>query len=205
MVQVYLKSEPSGAIGFGSLSPEDVVEIKKLYKSPDFKDSKFIGAYHNYFQESVHGIFTELDDRIHGARPDYKRVASIGLPTVEKSATFADGWYLLASSLSKCSIDLAFEPSDGAFDSKKLVFEYKYLDFGDFEDELYGPMSFKVISDYKYNGTSLLKDGEHELVDRGFDTEIRIFQVVGGLIQPFYNNRNYLTEIWGTESTRLCK
>jgi len=200
VVRVYLKSEPSGEIGFGILSPEDVVLIKKLYKNPDFKDSKFIDAYHNYFQESVHGIFTDLDDRIYGEKPDYKRVASIGLPTVEKSATFADGWYLLASSFSKCSIDLAFEPSDGAFDSKKLVLEYKYLDFGDFEDELYGPLSFKVISDYKYNGTSLLQDGEHELVDRGFDTEIRIFYVVGGLIQPFYNNRNYSKEAWGAFS-----
>ena len=58
-----------------------------------------------------------------------------------------------------------------------------------------GP-SFNVVCDFKYEGNSLLEDGDHEFVDRGFDREVRIFQVVKARF-TLYFNRNYSEESWG--------
>jgi len=197
VIRVYLKTEPAGEVGFGKLCPEDVLELEKSYESPDFKDSDFVSGYYNYFRQSAHGVFTSLDDRIEGEVPNYELVETICLPTGEDKVTIEDGWYLLATSLSKCSIEFDFEPAGGVFDAEKFVVEYKKFEFGDFEDELYGALSFNVVCDFKYDGNSLLEDGDHELVDRGFDREARIFQVFEGTVHPFYSNRNYSEESWG--------
>ncbi len=197
VIRVYLKTEPAGEVGFGKLCPEDVTALGKSYKSPDFKDSDFVSGSYNYFRQSAHGVFTSLDDRIEGEVPNYKLVETICLPTKENTDTIEDGWYLMATSLSKCSIEFDFEPAGGVFEAEKFLIEYKKFEFGDFEDELYGALSFNVVCDFKYDGNSLLEDGDHELVDRGFDREVRIFQVFEGTVHPFYSNRNHSEETWG--------
>jgi len=63
-------------------------------------------------------------------------------------------------------------------------------------DDLYGELNFNVISDFKYNNL-IIEEYEHELVDRGFDKEVTIFEVVEGSINMYYKNRNYSKEIWG--------
>jgi len=196
MVNIYLKTEPAGEVGYGKLSDDNIKIIKNLNKNNDLKDSQFVSSYFNYFQQSAFGVFSSLEDDIDGEIPEYKCVERITLPVGNRNNIYEDGWYLVATSLSKCSIEFNFEPEGGEFDIKKFLIEYKYFYFSFFEDDLYGELNFNVISDFKYNNL-IIEEYEHELVDRGFDKEVTIFEVVEGSINMYYKNRNYSKEIWG--------
>ncbi len=194
---IYIKTEPAGEIGLGRLSDEDVQLVESVYRSDRMKNTKFVQRPFRFFDQRARGVFMSKQDTIDGELPRYERIETISL---KKGGRYEDGWYLIYSGLSKCSIEFELPIDNGDFDIDDLLFEFQEIDLPELSDELYGELKFNVLSDCKYQGKSVGEFHKAELIDRGIDREVRVLEIKEGnlyLVYKYIKRSDEIVEYWG--------
>ena len=192
---IYLKSEPSGEFILGKLPEEEVELLKKLHGTDKYKASYLINdlGYYNYddlghangiLSDCSKGDFTEDDD----ADIEFDEIAEI-------STSYEDGFYIYSTHLSKMSLEITFDlPDDEPFNPNKLKVKYVNLDMDEFETSRYGELYGSIYSGYFYDGEEIGDD--EEMVDRGIESDIFIFQVKDEELQCIYHRDADDNETW---------
>lgn len=198
----YLKSEPAGEICVGTLSKDNIKELKKLYKTENMNNSVFIQESFTFNDIcSLYGIFTNLKKDLDFKTP-YNQVKEYELPSSED-----EKFYLIYLAFDKYSLEFDFE-LDEEFDEKKVSIDYASCNFKKIK-HAYGQLTDNVITSIKYDGKDIEDFFDAELIGHGdIMTERHILHVKGDKSSIVYSNRDG-EETWGKflkylHSTHKC-
>lgn len=195
--RIYAKTEPGGSVCFGRLEGEELQQLlldslrrremaHEIIELPSDPPTHF---------RQVEGVTNGLCGRV-GERGNEGiiRIDAAGPITVPLDANgeMENGFYLVQLALSKVSIEFEFMPPDGTYDPSRLTEVCVPVELpGCVEHERYGEPEFNIVVGYEYDGTPL-QDYDGELCDRGYDTQITIFQVRQDDCELLYTR--YVTE-----------
>ena len=114
-----------------------------------------------------------------------------GIGPVFDGETYEDGVYVAVMKLSKCSIEFEFTAKDG-FDEDLFEEISVPVRFPNEISILYFPdgyIGFNVISGFKFRGEAV-EEYDGEVVDRGYETQLTFFYILGNMTTIVYSNYN---------------
>lgn len=213
-MEMYSKMEPSGEYGLGKLSEDDIKELNTLMnKNARMADSEFCQMPMNYANIiNVYGIATDINGSEFTEQDILTKISIESLYNIQSSFNGEleeledGGFYICYSSPTKISMGLSLEEEinnnkdieDKNIDLNKLKINYTEINFNPFYEDMYGEVDLNIISSIEYDGIEL--DYIESLVDRGFSTEVKIFQIINGEEKTIFECSNTMDEgtfIWG--------
>ena len=187
----YLESEPAGEICVGTLSEDNVKELKKLYKTDEMSDSIFLQQpfqFNNICH--LHGLFSNLKKDL-DFKTTYNKIDEYKILTNED-----EKFYLIFTVFDKYSLEFDFE-LDEEFEKKKVSIDYISFDFKKIKHSIYGKLVGNVITSIKYDDKDIEEFKNADLIDNGdMTTEIHILHVNGDKSSIVYSNSQD-EETWG--------
>lgn len=175
--EYYCKAEPSGEVVYAKLNDSEISDLKKYYKKKKFDSLDWINSPGNMdiieHSTAMFGCQFECKNEV----TDHHE-----LPT-------EDGFYLLAAFLSKYSIAFNFLPNDNEpFDESKFSTSVVEFRFGDFMKPYGDPFDYDLHYRYNYNGEEIEESMDADMIDRGIDSNVYVFQVKDGQRSMVYKN-----------------
>jgi len=194
-MDIYIKSEPSGEYGIGSITKEELEkygiigdkEFDENFESELFEFTDFIQSYgiatnpeemvgllgledkeDQYRNKIIENSKVEVYDVKEGYDEDNETEIIEGLQP---------GYYVLYSAPSKysCSFDLPYTKE--TFDPEKLKLEFQRIVFPCLTEDSYGEVDITLLTDIEYDGETYRDEYYDSFVDRGYEYEYSVIQV----------------------------
>jgi len=171
---IFIESNATGEITFGTL-PDDQIEIlKSLHRSKDFIDTDLIGSYGYLDYDDLghsYGVTGDVDSAdflntdMENSSVIFEEIHDICLPTADED--YKDGFYICHTSLSEANLNFTIEIEESnSFDPNKLKIEYINIDLDIINTNKYGELYGTVYQNYYYNDKQIAED--EMLVERDF-------------------------------------
>jgi len=175
-MNIYWKTEPCGEYSLGTLDNEIQVDLKNNYGNDDaLIEMEFMQQSFEYDSIChVNGVALEsLEDGFY-----YHEENTIQTPK-------NNGLYLFRSAPTKMSTEFDIDVDEDDFDPKKLKINYTSINLPQISDS-YGDIEIEIITSVEYDGKDYTDDMNDNFVDRGYDEEITVFQVINGELNVIF-------------------